>query len=133
IASSNADTNKAKVGDTISLTFTSSESIQSNVTLGTTGIFGSDNSHFNFPTGVAVDPSGNIYVADVNNHRIQKFNSAGVYQSTLGGGAGTDNSHFDFPRGVAVDSSGNLYVADTANDRIQKFNSAGVYQSTLGI
>jgi YVTN family beta-propeller protein len=105
-----------------------------NSTLGVTGVTGTDNSHFYYPSGVAVDSSGNLYVADQSNHRIQKFNSAGVYNSTLGvtGVTGTDNSHFNSPTGVAVDSSGNLYIADQNNHRIQKFNSAGIYQSTIG-
>ncbi|HET6513986.1 MAG TPA: DUF4082 domain-containing protein [Thermodesulfovibrionales bacterium] len=103
----------------------SATSIQYVSTLGESGISGSDNSHFNLPSGVAVDNSGNLYVADTYNWRIQKFNSAGVYVSTLG--------FFNDPLGVAVDNSGNLYVADTINDRIEKFNSTGVYLSTLGI
>jgi hypothetical protein len=73
---------------------------------------------------VAVDGSGNVYVADKNNHRIQKFNSSGVYKSTIGvtGVSGPDNSHFFLPFGVAVDGSANVYVADTYNHRIQKFS-----------
>ncbi len=88
--------------------------------------------YFNYPSVVAVDASGNVYVADTNNDRIQKFNSSGVpvtmwgqygdYSSTPASGAG----YFHFPQGVAVDASGNVYVADTNNDRIQKFNSNGV-------
>lgn len=94
-------------------------------TIGITSIYGgSDNSHFKFPTGVAVDGSGNIYVADSANNRIQKFDPRGVYVSTIGasGVYGWDNSHFNSPTGVAVDASGNIYVADSANDRIQKFS-----------
>ena len=92
-------------------------------TLGVTGVGDSDNGHFYYTMGVAVDSSGNVYVADYNNQRIQKYNSSGVYVSTLGvtGVWGTDNSHFRYPSGVAVDGSGNVYVADTDNNRIQKF------------
>ena len=91
--------------------------------------------YFNSPYGVVVDGSGNVYVADTSNHRIQKYDSNGVYASTLGvsGVYGADNSHFYSPYGVAVDGSGNLYVADQANQRIQKYNSSGAYASTLGV
>ena len=113
-----------------------------------------DNSHFCFPSGVAVDGSGNVYVADSWNSRIQIFNSSGTYVSTIGetynpyviygwgdfgrpyvtyGGCYSDNSHFCFPSGVAVDGSGNVYVADSWNDRIQIFNSSGTYVSTIGV
>ena len=70
----------------------------------------------NSPSGLTVDSSGNVYVADTNNHRIQKFDSSGNYLRQWGS-YGSDNGEFNQPRGVAVDGSGNLYVADTGNDR----------------
>ncbi len=92
-------------------------------------------SYFAAPLGVAADSSGNVYVADYGNQRIQKFNSSGEYAGTIGvtGVWGSDNSHFSNPYGVAVDSSGNVYVADYGNQRIQKFNSFGEYKSTIGV
>ena len=93
-----------------------------------------DLSYFSSPFGVAVDGSGNLYVADSGNHRIQKFDPAGLHAGTLGvtGISGTDDSHFNYPCGVAADGSGNLYVADMGNDRIEKFDPAGAHVSTLG-
>ena len=64
------------------------------------------------PTGVAVDSSGNVYVADNGNNRIQKFNSNGKF-ITKWGSYGTADGQFSSPIGVAVDSSGNVYVADS--------------------
>ncbi len=79
---------------------------------------------FSSPGGVAVDGSGNVYVADTYNHRIRKITSTGVV-STL-------TSGFFNPRGVEVDSSGNVYVADASNHRIRKITSAGVVTTLAG-
>ena len=104
-------------------------------TLGMSGKYGTDNAHFGYPESVALDSSGNIYVADRGNDRVQKFSSSGKYIFTLGvsGKSDTDNSHFNTPVSVTLDSSGNIYVADTYNHRIQKFSSSGTYLSTLGV
>ncbi|MDD1748380.1 MAG: immunoglobulin domain-containing protein [Methanothrix sp.] len=88
------------------------------------GSFGSGNGQFKHPYGVAVDRAGNVYVADTENHRIQKFNSSGGFlnaRGSLGSGLG----QFNYPGGVAVDGAGNVYVADTGNNRIQKFYPSG--------
>ena len=90
------------------------------------GSEGSGNGRFNDPYGVAVDGSGNVYVADYYNDRIQKFLSDGTYV-TQWGSKGSSNGQFSSPYGVAVDGSGNVYVADTFNNRIQKFLSDGTY------
>jgi len=77
--------------------------------------------YFSSPNGVAVDGSGNVYVADTGNHRIQKFSSSGVFVDTWGS-KGRENGQFKYPAGVAVDGSGNVHVADSGNHRIQKFS-----------
>ena len=97
---------------------------------GLTGSSGSSDgtgtaARFNNPTGVAVDSSGNLYVADTNNSTIRKVTSGGVV-STVAGMAGINGNtkgtggtaRFNFPMGVAVDSSGIIYVADTNNNQI---------------
>ena len=95
------------------------------------GLVGDGNGQFRSPNGVAVDASGNVYVADTQNHRIQKFNSSGNYL-TQWGSQGSGNGDLDVPWGVAVDTSGNVYVADYSNHRIQKFDSNGAYQTQWG-
>src|SRR5262249_22681966 len=75
---------------------------------------------FNNPRGVAVDGSGNVYVADTGNNAIRKITSAGVVSTLI---ANTDviaGVTLSGPEGVAVDASGNIYVGDTINLRILK-------------
>lgn len=82
---------------------------------------------FNRPTGVAVDSSGNVYVADTNNHTIRKITSGGEV-TTLAGLAGSSGStdgsglsaRFNQPVGVAVDFSGNVFIADTRNHTLRR-------------
>ena len=95
------------------------------------GSTGTGNGQFNNPQGIAVDSSGNIYVSDTGNNRVQKFDSSGTYVSKFGSAGSTDGL-FSGSRGIALDSSGNIFVADLGNSRIQKFNSSGTYQSKFG-
>ena len=82
---------------------------------------------FTGPSGIAVDPAGNLYVADTGNHTIRKITPGGEV-STLAGSpgvqGGTDGlgaqALFAFPNAVAADGAGYLYVTDTANHTIRK-------------
>ena len=105
-------------------------------TLGVLDKTGTDNQHFNWPWGVAVDASGNIYVADTDNHRVQKCTLSGTdYTCTTFAGEtgvfGDDFGHLH-PLAVAVDNAGRVYVADEWNSRIQVFDSTGAYLTTIG-
>lgn len=80
-----------------------------------------DDGEFNQPSRVYVDTSGNIYVADTSNYRIQKFNNAGIFQMKFGS-YGTGDGQFAGPVGISADSGGSIYVVDMSNNRIQKFN-----------
>src|SRR4051794_8753843 len=71
-----------------------------------------------YVAGLAADPSGNIYVADVYNHRIQKFDSNGNFL-TKWGSFGSGDGEFYYPYDVAVDGLSNVYVVDANNHRIQ--------------
>jgi DNA-binding beta-propeller fold protein YncE len=62
-------------------------------------------------------------VVDTANHRVQVFNSSGVFQSAFGS-SGSGNGQFSSPIGIAVGSGGNIYVADTNNNRVQVFSQS---------
>jgi hypothetical protein len=95
------------------------------------GSLGSGDGQFNNAWGIATDPAGNVYVADINNNRIQKFSGTGTYL-TQWGSAGSGNGQFNSPFGVATDAAGDVYVADANNNRIQKFSGTGTYLAQWG-
>lgn len=93
---------------------------------------------FNAPSGIALDSSGNAYVADSGNNAIRKISPSGVV-STLAGGVtagfadGTARAaRFNSPSGVAVDREGNVYVSDVGNASIRKVTPAGVVSTVAG-
>jgi sugar lactone lactonase YvrE len=93
---------------------------------------------FNGPTSVAVDQSGNIYVADANDNQIRKVTATGLV-STLAGSDSTGSvdglgpaAYFFGPSGVATDLQGNVYVADAGNNLIRMVTPAGNTSTIAG-
>ncbi|MGE5257032.1 MAG: 6-bladed beta-propeller [Hyphomicrobiales bacterium] len=92
---------------------------------------GNADGQFSEPSGIAIDSSGNIYVADSLNNRIQKFDDQGTFILKWGS-AGSGIGQFDSPQGIAIDSSDCVYVVDRSNNRIQKFDHTGKFIAAWG-
>jgi streptogramin lyase len=91
------------------------------------GTFGSGRGQFgDYSYGVATDATGNVYVVDRGNRRIQKFDAGGAFLTTWGS-EGAGDGQFARPVAAAVDAAGNVYVVDLAPARIQKFTSDGTF------
>jgi sugar lactone lactonase YvrE len=95
---------------------------------------------FNGPRGVALDGSGNLYVADFSNHTIRKIDPAGTV-TTLAGQARSFGSadgtgaeaRFTNPQDIAVDANGTVYVADAGNHTIRRITADGVVSTLAGV
>jgi len=113
---------------------------------GTAGFAGNSgpatSAKLNFPTGIAFDRTGNLYIADTSNQQIRKVTAATGTITTVAGsgtyGYGGDGgpataATFSSPYGVSVDSAGNLYIADTGDSVIRKVNAnTGVITTVAG-
>ena len=94
---------------------------------------GSDLNQLYYPTGIALDPSGDLYVSDMYNHRIQRWKPGATVGITAAGGNGFGYgpSQLEEPGKIDIDSQGNLYIADTGNNRIQKWEYGGLTGTTV--
>jgi len=94
----------------------------------------------NAPRGLAMDSSGNFYIADTGNQRIRKVDTSGNINTVAGngtasstgdGGSGT-SATLNNPNDVAVDSQGNLYIAETGGERVRQLSPSGVISTVVG-
>lgn len=92
------------------------------------------------PWGVALDPSGNLYIADSANCRVRKVDSSGIITTVAGkgthgfsgdGGPATA-AELGYTRDVALDSSGNLYIVDEDYDRVRRVDNSGIITTAAG-
>jgi sugar lactone lactonase YvrE len=91
------------------------------------------------PVGVAVDSSGNVFIADQDNNVIRKVDLNGVITTVAGGGTNfpgdggaATNASLSYPAGVAVDTSGNLYISDQGDNRVRKMDINGILTTVAG-
>lgn len=101
-STSTTTTSTSSSTSTSTTTSTTSTTLACGTFLTKWGSPGSEDGQFDLPLGIAVDGSGNVYVADSSNDRIQQFTSSGTFV-TKWGVLGSGDGHFNFPRGVAVD------------------------------
>ncbi len=93
-----------------------------------------------YPSGIAIDPTGVIYIADQRNNRIRMVDASGVITTVAGtgiGGFGGDggaavSAMLNHPTRVSLDASGNIYVADSGNNRIRMIDPSGTINSIAG-
>ena len=96
--------------------------------------------HLNVPAGIAVDGSGNLYIADRDNNRIRRVSSSGIITTVAGTGVygfsddtgPSINAQLSNPYGVTVDGSGSLFIADMYNHRIRKVSPSGIITTVAG-
>ena len=116
------------------------------------GSYGTGSGQFRNPIGIAVNQStGNVYVGDYGNNRIDELNEKGEYvagfgygvgnheekfeactSSCVGGNPGSGAGQFSSLEGVAVDSKGDVWAADSGNNRVEEFSSSNAFLLALG-
>jgi DNA-binding beta-propeller fold protein YncE len=90
------------------------------------GSYGVDPGQFRAPFGVAIAPSGSVYITDQYNHRVQIFSSTGTFVGQFGS-FGSGPGQFNFPYGIAAAPDGSVFVVDRENKRIEKFSADGAF------
>ncbi|VVD05815.1 unnamed protein product [Leptidea sinapis] len=95
------------------------------------GSRGSEPGYFTWPRGIAVGPDNTMVVADSSNHRVQVFDSNGIFVKEFGQ-YGSGQGEFDCLAGVAVNRIGQYIIADRYNHRIQVFDPAGRFLRSFG-
>ena len=97
--------------------------------LGTKGVAGTDQTHFNMPTDIAFAPTGDLYVTDgYGSARVVRFSREGKFLAQWGA-RGKGSGEFGLPHNLVIDQRGNVYVTDRDNQRIEVFDANGKFLS----
>ncbi len=100
--------------------------------LGSYGSYGTGSGQLREPADLKVDGSGDVLIADSQNHRVLEFNSKGELLRTIGS-QGTGNGQFeDSVMGVAFDSKGDIWATDSSANRVEEFSPEGVFIKAIG-
>ena len=111
---------------------------------GTAGFSGdggvATSAELDFPSGVAVDGAGNLFIADYSNNRVRKVTPSGTISTVVGNGTAgfsgdggpATSAELNGPSGVAVDGAGNLFIADYSNNRVRKVTPSGTISTVAG-
>ena len=92
---------------------------------------GAEEGQLDHPEGLAIDSSDDLWIADTENDRLERFSPEGEFLSAFGE-EGSEAGQLSNPQGIAIDSEGHLWVTDAGNDRVQAFSSEGEYLSQFG-
>jgi streptogramin lyase len=119
------------VSSLIGLSFSYAQENQQYVLVNWWGSYGTGDGQFISPNAITLDSKDNVFVADVLNSRIQKFNNNGTFLMKWGS-YGTGDGQFTGSSGAAIDSKDNVFVVDIDSARIQKFNNNGTFLMKWG-
>lgn len=118
--------------------------ISASVGTGTAGFSGDGaaavDAEVNYPSAMAMDSSGNLYICDTANFRIRKVDTSGNISTICGTGTKGDSgdgeaavdAEIGFPGGIAVDAAGNIFFSDTANHKIRRIDAKGIITAFAG-
>ncbi len=95
------------------------------------GGWGYGDGQFRNARGVLVHSNGYVYVSDGSNHRVQKFDRYGIYQSQFGN-SGSGDGQFSTPNAMNEGTAGEIFVVDVKNHRVQKFEADGIFLGKFG-
>jgi trimeric autotransporter adhesin len=114
--------------------------VAGNTTMGFMGDYGpAISAELSYPSSVAVDMAGNVFIGDQGNNRIRMVNTSGIIYTVAGGGTGglgnggpATAGKLSIPCGIAIDLNSNMFICDQGNNMIRKVNTSGIISTYAG-